>query len=433
MKLRIVGLILMVGFPVAARADIEVQWANGSDGDLNVTANLVRDLSEAETISLAEFEAGMNPSPGKGVYIPEKRAVVFRYSSVNINASRTLTFKNHPSRAPVVWLVSGDVTISGLLSVNATQMGGADGQFGEPGPGGFRGGRGNHGLGQLQSGGLGPGGTRNLANGQGPYGGSHATPGSSGSGVSSAGPTYGNASITQLLGGSGGSGALYLPTGSSAIGGCGGGGGGAILIACQGILRINSSGGIEANGVGGGDSSSSGGSGGAIKLIADQIIGSGRLRAVGGPSSFFGAGAGGAGRIRLESTSTAVSDYVPDASFGVPAQPVIVWPPAETPIVEIISIGSAVVPADPHASLDYPNYDVPLAEAGEVVVQIKCKNIPLPPVAWTLDVRVIPKMGQDFTVEAEYVSGNFEESTWEARITFADGFSVVQAHGRQPS
>ena len=112
---------------------------DGSDGALNITTNTVIDLSRAAT---GAWDANNATTAGKGIYDPTKWAVVFKYSSVTISNGATVTFSNHPSRAPVVWLVNGDVMIhsNGVLSL--------DGQYGvsdtinlaEPGPGGFRGG-----------------------------------------------------------------------------------------------------------------------------------------------------------------------------------------------------------------------------------------------------------------------------------------------------
>jgi plastocyanin len=93
--------------------------SDGSDGALNITANTVIDLSQAVT---GTWDANNSANAGKGIFDPAKRAIVFKYSSVNINASRTVTFTNHPSRAPVVWLVQGTVAIAGTLSLNGSPL-----------------------------------------------------------------------------------------------------------------------------------------------------------------------------------------------------------------------------------------------------------------------------------------------------------------------
>ncbi len=137
--------------------------SDGSDGVFAPTADTIVDLSQAVT---GHWDDNNTANAGKGIYDPDKWAIVFKYSSINIPGVRdtnsnvvgvAITFRNHPSRAPVVWLVRGDVTIDGLLNLNGeSKFRGPDAlQPGEPGPGGFRGGvEGPQGLGA----GLGPGG-----------------------------------------------------------------------------------------------------------------------------------------------------------------------------------------------------------------------------------------------------------------------------------
>ena len=89
---------------LSTRAAITVPGADGSDGVLNIIADTEIDLSQAVT---GAWDLANGANAGKGVYDAAKWAVVFKYSSVTVAAGKTLTFKNHASRAPVVWLVSG--------------------------------------------------------------------------------------------------------------------------------------------------------------------------------------------------------------------------------------------------------------------------------------------------------------------------------------
>src|SRR5687767_14795514 len=111
--------------------------SDGSDGVLDITASTKIDLSQAVT---GAWDANNGANAGKGVYDASKWAVVFKYSSVNIRAGATVTFANHPSRAPVVWLVNGDVIIDGVINLNGENGKNEPGSVAEPGPGGFRGG-----------------------------------------------------------------------------------------------------------------------------------------------------------------------------------------------------------------------------------------------------------------------------------------------------
>ena len=156
--------------------------SDGSDGAFNPVANVEVDLSQ--TVTGTWNQAGT----GTGVYDAGKWAVVFKYSSVNIPAGVIVTFKNHPSRAPVVWLVQGNVTIAGAVSLDGQDCIGGDPQglarkLAESGPGGFRGGAAP--CVSLPGGpGLGPGG-----------GSGNGATGSFG---------YGNAGLLPIIGGSGG-------------------------------------------------------------------------------------------------------------------------------------------------------------------------------------------------------------------------------------
>ncbi len=424
----VLGLAGMAAGPVVGQ--IVVPGADGSDGVFAPTGDVQIDLSLAPTGAWD----GPNASPGNGVYDPNKWAVVFRYSSVNIPPGVTVTFKNHPSRAPVVWLVSGDVTIGGVVSVNGVRghvegpLGTVVRQTAEPGPGGFRGGLGAAGL-NPGSAGHGPGGgtltvppsnaTRSGA------GGSYGTSGTGGA-SGSAGPTYGNERALPLVGGSGGVGGqstLHWTAPGA------GSGGGALLIAATGTINVG--GDITANGgPGGGDGTADeggGGSGGAIRLIAESITGSGLLQARGGVNG--SGGRGGDGRIRVEANSITLTDPgIPPYTTGLPGATAQIWPDQTAPSVRIVSVGPAAVPADPRASFDFPFQDVMLSDPNPVTVTIETRNVPT---SWTVTLRVVPRMGQDFTADAVHVSGGFSQSTWEATVTLPNGSSVLQVRAAQ--
>lgn len=244
-----------------------ISGSDGTDGDLIVAGNFVIDLGAAE---FGPWDT--TPGLGNGVYDPDLWAVVFKYSTIDVT-SGTVTFINHPSGAPVVWLAQGSVFIGGTVNLDGTDGvgGGSPFQYQNPGPGGFAGGTAATGNFALSSG-FGPG-------GGGPCGsdgsGSHATAGSG-----SAGHLYGTIDVQPLIGGSGGAG-----RGAGANIARGAGGGGAILIASSDAIEIAGS--ITARGgtgalVFGGDNDGWSASGGAIRLIANEILGSGSLTATGG-------------------------------------------------------------------------------------------------------------------------------------------------------
>lgn len=366
-------VVLSCSLPVASLAQVTIpdhtglrNPNRGSDGILTVTANRVIDLSLAST---GDWDAP-GATLGNGVYDPAKWAVVFKYSKVNI-AGGTLSFINHPSGAPVVWLVDGDavgdgdVTITGNLSLNGSPetLGwqGSNTGYASGGPGGFASGFNRFTTGQLGSAGFGPGGGHWAANGNTIVGaGSHAT-----TGAGSSGPTYwahpDALRCLPLIGGSGG---------TAFNNGAGGAGGGAILIATRGTVTLNGS--VSANG-GGGVSSGYGGAGGAIRLIADQVLGSGALFA--NPTN-----QGGQGRRRIEvRTNLNLPSWVPDAvstQGGVTGGIATLWPlPANDFKVKIVSIAGRDVPAEPLHRHTFPNTDLSLGVAGPSYVVIETQNV----------------------------------------------------------
>jgi len=231
--------------------------STGKDGALNVTVDMTLNL----------------PPDG-----------ILNYTTIHVNTGTTLRFNANQLNTPVYLLALGDVTIDGIINVSAGDATRAT--AGKGGPGGFDGG--SPSLGEPLSGdGKGPGGGKGGPPGftdAGAGGGSYATlpPNPS----ANDGLTYGSRVLVPLVGGSGGGGAIGVL--STEGGGGGGGGGGAILIASN--TRIILAGQIQALG-GNGASGFNSGSGGAIRLVAPTVQGSG---------SFDVSGFGGAGRTRID-------------------------------------------------------------------------------------------------------------------------------------
>ena len=278
------GLFLITGL-VQGQINLPADATNlGTDQSLAPLAD-----SGIYEIDLSQAQDGPwnAPGGGSGIYDKDKWAVVFKYASVNIPADVTVRFINHPSRAPVVWIVNGDVTISGRLNLD-----GGDGAVGlvpskrtEPGPGGFHGGTGYRNPAAPRSVGFGIGGGTNQRFSDGSY----AT-----RGANTGANVYGNPRILPLIGGSGGTGVEDQPRD-------GGGGGGAILIVATGTLTLD--GDITARGGAERHYYAGSGSGGAVRLVADLIAGNGRVLA-------HGTGGSGHGRIRIETNG--IVDGAPD-------------------------------------------------------------------------------------------------------------------------
>ncbi|MFN0080514.1 MAG: hypothetical protein ACKVY0_28945 [Prosthecobacter sp.] len=375
--------LLLITSISALQAQIAVP-GDGSDGALSVTAsNLVIDLSQAIT---GTWDANNSANAGKGIFDPSKRAIIFKYSSVNIASGRTVTFTNHPSRAPVVWLVQGGVTLAGVLNLNGAVATNGANLPSEPGPGGFRGGaKGSLGTGA----GLGIGGT-NFSNGTYWLPASHAA-------------TYGNPSIVPLMGGSG-SGPSNFSSGS--------GGGGAILIAAVNSILVSGS--ITSIGGGG----SGGGSSGAIRLVANVINGSGSVDARDD------------GRIRLEANSVSGTLVTQPQTIAVPpATPPVIWPGNTAPTVKVVSVDTSAAPAVPTAPLDL-TADIGISTNGATTVLLQTTNFPT---TGLVQVRSAGKFANNATwTTAAFQSGDVTSATWTATVTFPTGFTTLQARATVP-
>jgi len=278
-----------------AVAGTSISGSTGADGEFMPTVDTVIDLADADT--------GM----GKGTYDSANWRVVFNYTTVKIPSNVTVSFENHPSRAPVVWLATHDVTIHGTVLLNGEDgivAGGTGNAYAEPGPGGFRGGSWSL-SGVEASPGFGFGGAeKNLTSSASGTGGSYESIGEIASFNGGApGPTYGSPSGRPLIGGSGGA-PFSTQSGINPANG-GGAGGGAILIATDKTFEVASPGLVQARG-GNGYSDNlfandgGGGSGGLIRVVADTIKIKGQLDARGGFKGANDGGNGGDGRIRLE-------------------------------------------------------------------------------------------------------------------------------------
>lgn len=399
--------VLLLGVTTRVLADLVLNYQNaGSDLEFHPTNDVVTiDLSLA---SASPWDS-LSLTNGNGVYDPSRWAIVFKYSRVEIPANVTVRFKNHPSRAPVVWLVEGEVIILGHVSLDGDGVYGPGWRWNvpaEPGPGGFRGGLAGGPI--APGGGFGPGG----GNYPGLASGSYFTQGSQGWG--GIGETYGNASIQPLIGGSGGDG--YGTTAGTA-------GGGALLLVCRNTLTldgtITSYGGFFAENWG------PCGSGGAVRILADKVLGAGSIYCVGGSSSTYNAAtSGGLGRVRIEANTVSSAIVTIPRTVRVDPQPI--WPDMGAPVLRISSIGGVSAPTDPRATVDTAGADlnVPSGVVSDILIQTANVSTNA-----SIMVRVNAMSGPGMIIPAKFDSGDRESGLWKASATIPSGFVVFQAYG----
>ncbi|MBI4537299.1 MAG: hypothetical protein HY712_05010 [candidate division NC10 bacterium] len=166
--------------------------------------------------------------------------------------------------------------------------------------------------------------------------------------------------------------------------------------------------------------SGGGGSGGAIRLIAPTLTGTGgTLRAQGGGTGGgWGTGPGGDGRIRLEAYTLTLTiggysggQITPPASTAYP-QPV--FPPAGQPTLTIASVAGLPVPASPKGTfLDPPDISLPAGTSTPITIGLTASHIPLGTV-----IRVTATaQGQASTsADSTGLSGSLESSTATASL-----------------
>jgi hypothetical protein len=289
------------------------------------------------------------------------------------------------------------LTINGTLSVNGNSgTSSVPNQYllTEPGPGGFRGGAYNSSLGEGD--GLGPGGGLNQNN---TFNGGYQS-------------SYGNAQIVPLIGGSGASGYTYNYASS------GGSGGGAILIAAGGTVTINGQ--ITATpGKSDSGNSKDSGAGGGIRVVANQIAGNGAIDAT--PQ----------GRTRVEANSLSFQlSITPNVALVSPGTMPVIFPPANSPTVRIVSLGGQTAPTDPRVNVvSSPDVSISTNAASAVTVILQTQNFPT---TGTISVRVTPVFGNAWTAKASFLSGNATQAQWQLTAPIPLGYCVLQAHATIP-
>jgi hypothetical protein len=350
---------------------------------------------------------------------------VYHHTTVNITGG-TLRYVRGADNSPVVILATGDVTIASaaILSVNGNDglaAGGAVPKIaGQGGPGGFNGGNGGDAT-VPGTAGHGPGGGA-------PFPGSGSAPA----------PTYGAPStfvaLTPLFGGSGGGGGNVFFLGGANAGASGAGGAGAILIASSTRIVINGS--IRANGGNANTNANatqcaSAGTGGAIRLVAPEIIGAGNIQAIRGTGSC--GTAPGDGRIRVEAFATQgfTGTTAPVASVSnVPGAVSPAGNPAleNVPTLAIASVGGLAVPSTIAASYFAPDMALAPGTTNPVPVVINATNTPVG-APTSIALRSIPQSpGTASLTTASDHTGTFASSSATINATLAVGqVTVLQA------
>lgn len=302
------------------------------------------------------------------------------YKSLKVNSGVRLNFTRNARNTPVSILSQGAVVVDGTIDVSGGASPNNSGGLG--GPGGFDGGRPGFGAEVPPGDGYGPGGGKGGVGNCDPNSANGVGSGSYGSrqNQTRSGPTYGGSLLIPMVGGSGGGGLAGQP------GFGGGGGGGAILISAN--TRIAVAGAIVANGGGGsGGCGQHSGSGGAIRLVAFKVEGTGQIQVLGGPN-------GGNGRIRVDTIDRASLQLVfRDNAQTTVGGNLLSFPPV-VPRLDTIEVAGNAVPVGGNPA----TFILPFGSTPNRTVKIQASDFGrLVPIRITLT----PDTGERVTVDAE--------------------------------
>jgi hypothetical protein len=355
------GALLLAGL-ISSRAGAQVQPfssnSNGTDGPLNITAPGVTYLDPTTM---------KNP---QGNPLNPKGDNIFNFTTITIAIGSELKISEVKVHGPVYFLAQGDVTIQGVIDARGDDSPGPTATTAEQipafaGSGGY-------------SGGL--GGVDNDSNhqalpGNGPGGGA---PGDINTPYAVGGAFTTNRFLVPLVGGSGGGGT----NDNGQDGAQGGAGGGGLLIASSTKIVLDSTGtGGLVNGLvngviyasgGSGGGRGCGGAGGAVRLVANSIIGqnnNGISVAAGGGSACKTSPQ--VGLVRLESNSLSWTNNEGSGPFVTSLPFALNLPTIPPPVIKVDSINGVTINANPFS---FP--DTTINTGSPVPVVIKATNLP---------------------------------------------------------
>ena len=356
--------------------------SDGSYGPINITAN-------------------------SSLQVPESG--VFNATTIDIAASRTLTFIPNSRNTPVQLLATGAVNISGNINIRGENGNPERGGLG--GPGGFAGGNPGGAAGPASAG-LGPGGglpgtNSSGANAGSAGGGNHAE--FVGTFTANDGQPYGSPLLIPLIGGSGGGGTNNDDGG--------GGGGGAILIASDVSITGFSGANIDARG--GNGSTPNNGSGGGIRLVAPVVNGVMTLN-VGG-TGFGPENVSGHGFVRIDTLDFSDVDGIghsPNVPAAFSIGSFMLVEPSPLPRLDVIAAAGTVIPeGSGPAVINLPNGS---PSTQTVTVQGRDFTGIVP-----IEVVVTPQNGDPTTVLGQIDMGTGNPATVDVQVEIPTNTTAV--------
>ena len=197
------------------------------------------------------------------------------------------------------------------------------------------------------------------------------------------------------------------------------------MIAAEESIRVDgqllANGGDGGSGSGESNSAGGAGSGGAFRLMAPVISGTGLISTKGGSSAYWALGS--AGRISLE---TSDHQFVGQAEGTYRVGPILrpVFPPSElTPELRLARVGGQDVPVDSRGRFDVA--DLRVEQGQGVLLELESRNIPL---GTAVELTLVDEIGTQLELLSSPLSGSLEQGSATATVDLPIGFSRFTIH-----
>jgi len=165
------------------------------------------------------------------------------------------------------------------------------------------------------------------------------------------------------------------------------------------------------------------GSGGAIRLVASQITGTGGQISASGRYAGNGNPKSGDGRVRFDTFQNNYAGQITGV-FSQGSQFVIIPTSGQLPQLTVTSVGGVAVSASPTGALSTPDAVLSAQQNNPVPVVVNCANIPL---NTQITVSIAPANGSPVSATGYNSTGTLGSSTATISIVMPRGGGLIYA------
>ena len=204
-------------------------------------------------------------------------------------------------------------------------------------------------------------------------------------------------------------------------------------MAATGKITVNGS--ITAKGGNQHPVAGGGGSGGGIRLVAEEIAGTGSVLATGGTATND---TSGVGRIRFERVTNSTPNVsnqaapLPSPLILAPGSTAVIFPPAGSPTAKVLTVGGQAVADPPLASFGNVPADVKLPQSALGVGNTTVVVIETDNVSDTSDVFLLAQPRAAFAGTMQYTAARDAayvhptKDRWNVTVPVAVGYAAMQ-------